>query len=219
LTRGPQRHLRFGAEDGVRFSQYWKVSATARRPELVISGNQTGSFLHLTMHEDEPYWHIRVTLPDEDITTPWQPPVDVLPGVRRLVRLLIPNEAVRFPRPARADRVTWYPAPPDDQTWVEFTLLHCRQGRLAIRNADLLGGVRLVDGSEGLVIARHSPAQPGSATMAVPNREEALREFGRPLGALLHGTDTDGCLWFLNLFSTPRDEEARPPASGDIGAR
>jgi hypothetical protein len=75
LTRGTQRHLRFGAEDGVRFSQYWKVTATTRRPELVISGNQTGSFLHLTMHEDEAYWHIRVTLPDEDITTQWQPPV------------------------------------------------------------------------------------------------------------------------------------------------
>jgi hypothetical protein len=202
---GASKELRFGASDEERFSQYWKVRATPRRPELVVSGNRTGRFLHLTMHEDQAFWHIKVTLPDGVITRPWDPPSHVLPGVRRLVRLLVPVQAVRYPRPQRAERVTWYPAPLDDQTWVEFTLLHCRQGRPAIRNADLLGGLRLADGSEAVVIARHSPAEPGSATFSVEDREEALRLFSRPeIGALLHGADADGCLWFLNVFSRER---------------
>jgi hypothetical protein len=55
------------------------------------------------------------------------------------------------------------------------------------------------------VIARHSPAEPGSATFSVEDREEALRLFSRPeIGALLHGADADGCLWFLNVFSRER---------------
>jgi hypothetical protein len=84
---GASKELRFGASDEERFSQYWKVRATPRRPELVVSGNRTGRFLHLTMHEDQAFWHIKVTLPDGVITRPWDPPSHVLPGVRRLVRL------------------------------------------------------------------------------------------------------------------------------------
>jgi len=174
-----------------------------------MSGNRTGSFLHLTMHEDEAFWHMKVTLPDGVITRPWEPPRDVLPGVRRLVRLMIPVQAVRYARAPRAERVLWYPAPPDDQTWVEFTVLHCRQGRPSIRNAQLLGGIWLADGSEALVIGRHSPAEPGSSTVPVADREEALRLLRRPdIGVLLHGADADGCLWFLNVFSTARHLDA-----------
>jgi hypothetical protein len=148
--------LRFGAEDGKRFSQYWIVKATATRPELVIMGSRIGTFFHLTMHENEAFSRIKVTLPEGVFSRPWQPPLDVLPGVRRLVRLLVPMHAVRYPRPPRAGHVSWYPAPPDDETWVEFIVLHCRQSRPTIRHADLLGGVPLADGSEALVIARHS---------------------------------------------------------------
>lgn len=158
------------------------------------------------MHEDEAFWHLKVTLPGGVITRPWEPPRDVLPGVRRLVRLLIPVQAVRYPRPRRDQYVIWYPAAPDDQTWVEFTVLHCRQGRPTIRNAHLLGGIKLTDGSEALVIGRHSVAESGSATMPVDDRDEALRLLRRPdLGVLLHGADADGCLWFLNIFSSARN--------------
>ena len=132
--------VRVGASDGVRFSQYWKVAPTAGRPELVVAGNRTGKFLHLTMHEVEAHWHIKVTLPDATvIERRWDPPDEVLPGVRRLVQLLVTHASVRYTAPKRSGRVTWYPAPPDDQTWVEFTLMHCKEGAPGIRNADVIG--------------------------------------------------------------------------------
>lgn len=57
------RSIRFGATDGTRYSEYWKVAGMARRPELVIAGNRTGHFMHVTMHKDERYgtsrWHYR----------------------------------------------------------------------------------------------------------------------------------------------------------------
>jgi hypothetical protein len=85
-------------------------------------------------------------------------------------------------------------------------VLHCRQSRPAIRNAELLGAVRLADGSEALVIARHSPSAAGSATYSVDDRDEALSLLKRPeLGALVHGADADGCLWFINVFSRQRE--------------
>jgi hypothetical protein len=47
--------VRFGAADADRFSQYWKVRTSPKRPELVVSGNRSGSFFHLTMHEVEAF--------------------------------------------------------------------------------------------------------------------------------------------------------------------
>lgn len=205
------RELRFGASDQERFSEYWKVTATSVRPELVLAGNRTGAFLHLTMHEDPAFWHIKVTLPEGVITREWRPPSDVLPGVRRLVRLLIPIQAVRYPPPKGADRVAWYPAPPEDRFWVEFTVLHRRAGRLAIKNADSLGAVGLADGSEAVIIGRHTPAETGFATIS-GDRDAARRLLGRPnTGVWVHGVHPDGCLWFVNfLLRTPGSFEEPP---------
>lgn len=84
-----------------------------------------------------------------------------------------------------------------------------------IRNARLLGGIALADRSEALVIGRHSPAEPGSATFSVDDPAE-VRSLSRrqDIGALLHGVDEDGCLWFLNLFTTPRHVTTQQRSSG-----
>lgn len=201
------RSFRFGASEDERYSQYWKVSATAGRPELVLSGSRSGSFFHATMHEDPRYWHLKINLPSEEIERPWQPPREVLPGVRRLVRLILPLEAVRYDRPKGAARVTWFASPPDEEQWVEFTILHCSRGRPEVASAVLIGGVMLADDSEALVIARAMAAQPDSFTFSAPDPEEARRLLRQQdMGLLVHGTnDEDGCIWFLNLFSTSRN--------------
>ena len=200
------RSFRFGASEGERFSQHWKIAATATRPELVLSGSRSGSFFHATMHEDPRYWHLKIKLPSEEIERPWQPPREVLPGVRRLVRLILPLEATRYDRPRKAAKVKWFPAPPDEQQWVEFTILHCTRGRPEIASAVPLGGVTLADGSEAMVIARAMAAQPDSTTFTVPDPEEVKRQLRQPdVGLLVHGTNEDGCIWFLSLFSSSRN--------------
>lgn len=200
------KSIRFGVTDGKRHSEYWKVSAMVQRPELVIAGNRTGHFLHVTMHEDERYWHIKVVLPEGTIERTWTPPTEIQPGVRRLLQLRIPYQAVRNQPPKGAHRVVWLPAPPDERTWVECTVLHCVGGIPAIKNATAVGGVTLADGSAALAIARHAPATSGSHTFRVPDVEEAKRILSRPdIGALIHGVlEPDGCLVFLQVFTNPR---------------
>jgi hypothetical protein len=199
------RVQRFGVSDGQRFSQYWKVSATARRPELVVSGNRSGNFLHLTAHENEAFWHIKIPLPDRVIERPWQPPREVVRGVRRLVRLLIPIHAVRYPPPPRAGRVTWYPAPASERNWVEFTVLHCARGIPEIRSAHVLGTATLADGTIAVVMGRDSPAEPGSFTFHPPDPDRDRDLLRQPtVGALVHGISDDGCLWFVDLHASPR---------------
>jgi hypothetical protein len=156
------------------------------------------------MHEDPNHWHLKMKLPTEEIVRPWQPPREVLPGVRRLVRVILPLAAIRYDRPAKAARVKWFPAEPDEQHWTEFTVLHVT-GFLEIRSAVPLGGVTLADGSRAMVIARAAPAEPGTVTFTVADPEETKRQLqGRDVGALIHGADQDGCIWFLNLFTAPR---------------
>jgi hypothetical protein len=210
VSSGTAREVRFGVSDGRRFSQYWTVKSLAR-PELVIAGNRTGKFLHLTMHEDPASWHIKVTLPTGMVEHAWEPPKEIGPGLRRLVRLLVPVEAVRHGPPTRSSDVVWYAAP-DEQTWVEFTILHSIQGDLQVRNADVLGRVRLADASTAVAIARIIPAEPGTATLPVPDPDELRRLWAQSdtLAALVHGTHDDGCLWFLQLQKTPRDAQAEP---------
>ena len=198
------RSLRFGASDGQRYSQYWKSKAAAERPELVLSGNRTGQFFHATMHEDEAYWHLKITLPGGVIERPWQPPRTVAPGVRRLVQVIIPFEAVRYPAPPRSARVTWHPAAPSPDEWVEFTVLHRGPVRPRIANASIMGDVTLADGSIVTVIARHAPAQSGAVPLRVEDPGAVLPLLREPnMGALLHGAFPDGCIWFLHLATTP----------------
>jgi hypothetical protein len=202
----PPRSLRFGTSDGVRASEYWKVTTTRHRPELVLAGSRTGGFFHLTMHEDPRYWHLKLTFPTgEVVERPWKPPRDILPGVRRLMRLLIPQAAVRHQYAGGLPRkVTWYPAP-DDEHWVEFSVLHCAAGHPEVRSADVLGSVELADGTEALVTARHTDAEPGSMTVHVPDPEDAKRTLRQPNVAILaHGVDQDGCIWLLQLYASPR---------------
>lgn len=200
------KDLRFGASNGSFFSQYWKVAPTAKRPELVVSGSRTGSFLHLTMHEDESHWHTKVTLPNSEvIARPWDPPREVLPGVRRLVQLLMPRATVRFSAPERSGRVVWYPAPSDNETWVEFTVLHCASGIPDIRGADVIGVTPMMDGTAVIVIARLRPGESGSHSIHAPDADEVRRQVREAgdVGTLIHGAfDVDGCLWFLELHST-----------------
>lgn len=209
VPTGSGRELRFGVSDGRRFSQYWTVKSLAR-PELVIAGNRTGRFLHLTMHEDPASWHIKVMLPTGEEEHAWKPPKEIGPGLRRLVRLLTPIEAVRHGPPKKSSDVVWYAAP-DEQSWTEFTVLHFFQSGLQVRNADELGRVRLADASNAVVIARTIPAEPGTKTLPVPDPDELRRLWAQSdtLAALVHGTHEDGCLWFLQLEKTPRDAQAQ----------
>jgi len=120
--------------------------------------------------------------------------------------------------------VVWYVAP-DEQSWIEFTVLRSFAGGLQVRNADVLGRVRLADTSEAVVIARAIPAEPGTATLPVPNPDELRRLWAgsNTLAALVHGTHQDGCLWFLQLEKTSRDAqlntEASNPPTGPNGNR
>jgi len=208
------RSFRFGVSDGELFSEYWKVTATAGRPELVIAGNRTGHFFHATMHEREEYWHLKISLPSGVIERPWRPPDVIPPGVRRLVQLVLPIEAVRHSRPRRSQRVVWYPVPPNSGTWVEFTILHTPSPP-AIANADLLDSVSLADGTAVVVIARHAPAEPGSFTIPAEDPDEARRLLRQPgIAMLVHGVHPDGCIWFLQLESALRDTSTMSP-TGD----
>jgi hypothetical protein len=202
-----QRSFRFGASDGRLYSQYWHVAAAKNRPELVFSGNRTGHFLHLTMHEDPAYWHIKITLPEGVKEPSWDPPAERQPGVRRLFRLLLPFHAIRYPKPRHASLVDWYPAPLDEATWVEFTALHCTSGVPTISGATLISGVTLADLSECVITTRHCPAEPGSVTLHAEDPDEMKAILKRPdVGAIIHGTHPeDGSLWFLELFSAPRE--------------
>lgn len=87
--------IRVGVSDGGLFSQSWKVAPSASRPELVLSGNRTGHFMHLTMHEDPAHWHTKVGRRGDETSHPWTPPDERADGVRRLAQLLLPLEAVR----------------------------------------------------------------------------------------------------------------------------
>jgi hypothetical protein len=209
--------LRFGARDGERYSQYWKASAAAAEPELIVSGNRTGRFFHLTMHENEAFWHAKIKVPDEEVVHPWQPPKMWLPGVRRLLQILIPIEAVRYElESTKAERVTWFPGPPDDQSWTEFTVLHCAEGRPEIRSAITLGTVEIADGSEAMVIARNRPAeagrtQPVTRTVPAVDVDELRRRVkSSDTAMLMSGIYPDGCLWILELMSRPRDTANLP---------
>lgn len=206
--------LRFGASNGSLFSQYWKVAPTANRPELVLSGSRTGKILHLTMHEEGTHWHIKVTLPtSEVIARQWEPPREILPGVRRLVQLLMPRVTVRYPAPRRSGRVVWFPAPCDDETWIEFTVMHCALGIPEIRNAEVIGVVPMMDGTAVMVIARSRASESGSHTFPVADADEIRRQVSEAgdVGALIHGAyDGDGCLWFLHLHSSAPDARAGP---------
>jgi hypothetical protein len=207
------RDVRFGVIDGTRFSQYWKVAATTNRPELVISGNRTGSFLHLTMHESDAFWHIKVTPPNGAQERPWRPPSELLPGVRRLVRLVIPGEAVRHAAPRRHGRVAWYPASTDPDMWTQFTVLHCVRGRPEIPSANVIGSARIADGSEAVVIAQLVRGSTEFFRFTAEDADATRALFQRPTtAALIHGEDTaDGCLWVLELHAGLRASE--PPAS------
>jgi hypothetical protein len=203
--------LRFGASDGLRVSQYWKVSATRGRPELVVAGNRTGRFFHLTMHEDEASWHAKIKVPGSEIVQPWQPPRPVLPGVRRLVQIILPFHAVRYAlESSKAQRVTWFPGPQDEKTWTEFTILHCAQGRPEVQSAIVIGIVQIADGSEAIVIARNRPADArGSQTItrtvpAVEAAELKRKVRSADTAMLMSGIHPDGCLWILELVSRPR---------------
>ena len=162
------------------------------------------------MHEDPAFWHIKVTLPTGEQEHAWQPPKEIGPDLRRLVRLLIPIEAVRHGPPKKSSDVVWYAAP-DEQSWIEFTVLRFGAGGLQVRNADVLGRLRLADASEAVVIARAIPGEPGTATLPVPNPDELRRLWARSntLAALVHGKHEDGCLWFLQLEKTSRDAQAQ----------
>ena len=128
----------------------------------------------------------------------------VAPGVRRLVQVIIPFEAVRYPAPPRSARVTWHPAAPSPAQWVEFTVLHCGPVRPRIANASIIGDVTLADGSIVTVIARHAPAQSGAVPLRVEDPGAVLPLLREPnMGALLHGAFPDGCIWFLHLATTP----------------
>lgn len=49
----------------------------------------------------------------------------------------------------------------------------------------------------------------GSVTFAVADPDAARAAFRQPgIGALVHGTHPDGCLWFLHLFSDSREPGA-----------
>jgi hypothetical protein len=161
------------------------------------------------MHDSPDHWHIQVILPTgETIERAWTPPQPVLPGVRRLAQLLLPRATVRYPMPKRSGRVIWYPAPPDAETWVEFTVLHCTEGIPDVKSAEVIGTTSMADGSVVMVLARHRPGESGQSTFQAADAEEAeamKRQMrGSPgIGALIHGAYPDGCLWFLHLHATP----------------
>jgi hypothetical protein len=189
---------------GLYGARNWKITAAARRPELVVAGNRTGHFFHATMHGGEEFWHLKVRLPSGTIERPWRPPDMVPPGLRRLIQLVVPIEAIRHEPPRSSWRVVWYRAPSTGEAWVEFTILHA-PSRPAIANAELLGSVLLADGATAIVIARHVAASPGSFTIPVDDPDEIRRVMRQPgIAALVHGVHSDGCIWFLSLQSTPR---------------
>jgi hypothetical protein len=206
------REFRFGVIDGSRHSQYWTVKALAR-PELVITGSRTGPFLHLTMHDDERYSHIKVGPAGTAEVLPWTPPGEVEPGLRRLVRLVFPLAAVRYPPPRRPDRVAWVEPKADENVWTDFTVFHCHGARPNEAEwGHVLGSVTLADGSEACVVVRPITAYPGSFTFVPPDPDKARELMSRPnAGALVHGVNDDGCIWYLHLFGSPRDTE-NPPA-------
>jgi hypothetical protein len=200
------RSFRFGAADGHRFSDYWKISATAKRPELVIIHSRTGKFFHVTMHEDPDHWHVKVTIDGVTTEHPWTPPSEIIPGARRLIRLFVPLEAVRYAKPARAARVNWYTVSSSADDWTYFSVLLCAGVMPRIKNGEEVGRVSLADSSTAVVVAGIGGAQPGSAQFRVEDKAGAIAKLRDPNNALLlQGVDSDGSLWFLHLYNASRD--------------
>jgi hypothetical protein len=138
----------------------------------------------------------------------------------RVVVIQVPNAVVSYDAPNRPD-VVWVERPPDPRRWVAFEVLaeapsaESREAEWS-RGTVILGRVPRVDGGSLVVAAWAMHGRDETLTL---KGQEGARERVRSaiadgdVRALVHGTNDDGSVWFLELRAESAGEEgaSSPP--------
>jgi hypothetical protein len=207
MSRG--RQFSFGVTDGARYSQYWTVKTTAARPDVYLASEQTGRYLHLSLHDPSYGWHVKVTIPGRAQTVP------VIstrrsPGVSCIASLLIPPAVVRY-GPHGRPSVRWLRASDDPRMWATFEVLLEEPGvasKASWPGRDvgslLVGRLTVTNGSTVVVVFAATAGTGGSATFRSNPADLVDIQAGTASGtahAIVLGQAEDGTLWFLELSS------------------
>lgn len=202
------REVRFGVRDGDRHSQYWTVRAAARRPDIYVSSQRTGGFLHVSVHDPAYGLHVKVQSPQGEVKHVRPHPEPLARGVTRLVQLRVPKSAATYEAPTGRN-VGWVAAPDDPEFWVSFEILALTAEAFAEEEPAWMQGIvpiRLIGRADGTAVGVAArwmkgdggslalPAQPGDRA-----RIQAALDRGGEIRALLEGVNPDGSLWFLEL--------------------
>jgi hypothetical protein len=174
------RELRFGATSGALFSSTWTVRAAANRPELYVAQRATGGFMHISLHDDPDYWHMKVRLATGDVTKAWPRPPPIGPGLTRALAIVVTPAVVDRPISTRRRQTTWIALVPNK--WLEFNLLiedatvstSTWPGQRAM-GTSLVGRIAMSNGSRACVTVH--PIEPviGKSTFPTPSQAERRR--------------------------------------------
>jgi hypothetical protein len=180
----------------------------ATRPDIYVSSQRTGGFLHISVHDPAYGLHVKVQAPQGEVKHVRPHPEPLAPGVTRLVQLRVPKSAATYEAPTGRN-VGWVAAPDDPECWVSFEVLALTAQAFAEEEPAWMQGIvpiRMIERSDGTaagVAARWMKGDGGSLTLpAQPGDRERIKavlDGGGEIRALLEGVNPDGSLWFLEL--------------------
>jgi hypothetical protein len=154
--------LKFGiaAPGGGPGHRYWTLRCSAKRPELYVMGNSTGSFMHVSLHEAAEHWHVKVKREGRHVVVHRWAPVELAPGYTRGVEIVSHRVSAATGAPATRSGVAWY-QPQGENVRVHFDLIleaaganqESWPGRGAM-GTSLMGRRPLAGGGTACVVAR-----------------------------------------------------------------
>lgn len=229
----PGRSLRFAVRSGDRCTRYWVLKAAKTTPDVYLSQQGAGRWLHFSIHEAEEHWHYKVTDQNGVHTTNWRP-ARREDGLRRAMvidfRASSLVEEVSLANPV----VLWIGGAVDagsllvelylvDLAWADGTAT--ARIHPAGRDPVLAGGVRLSDGRAMVIVASDAEALTGSTTL--PKQDLSPEQLAAAKGAASTGhlrmmtfqTEPDGALRVLDLQADPAIDVSRMAVDAEEHAR
>lgn len=235
----PGGALRIAVRKGDLRSRYWKVRSSASRPEVFVSPEGLGRWLHISAHENTDYWQFTVTDAGTRHRQTWSS-TEREPGIVRILMLEVRPAIVRHPAEPAPKDVLWIGSDMDGGTvLVELFLVGAGRDDSsthlgAAGTGSIIGaGLRLTDGSTAIVVA--SDVLAGTTTMTVPRRvltPDQIREMRETvasgnLGMMAFGSLVDGSLLVMDGLVDPTSDvsvmaeaapdEPRPQSPVDSG--
>ena len=180
---------------------------------MFVSPERLGQALHFSLHENEAYWQFTVDIDGEPRRRQQWTPLPPTDGARRALTIEIRPALIHVPVRESGDRVHIY-AGTDNPNNTLLIELHLLDGDLPVlqplgSGPTLLGGVRMVDGRAGVLLASEwtppddeGSISPGEISDDMASQMRQAASAGN-LGLMVFLRLSDGSLKITDLRTRP----------------